>query len=180
MRWTPTFILVQLNVLDPEMVLVEAIIWWSDLGIKIRKEHPRVDARLRILKPLQKRSEGSVCSITRLLALLQKLLHRHFHAHTHSLVLLFSFLFFFCYQFKRANVYFCCLVFPILLRYRLDFTILAEASKFWYFTPLHFNVYFIILLNYFFLLLAINFFCFCFHAAIINCFLFGRSNNCVF
>lgn len=73
-----SFILLEINVLDLEMVSLKAAVGLLLRGkpfLEFRKENPNIGASDRILESLQQPSEGTVRSISGLFALLQKCLH---------------------------------------------------------------------------------------------------------
>lgn len=74
-----TLIVVQENVFDPKMVGLKALVAGFLGGktlLQLRKEDPRLGTGIRILQALQHRTEGTVCGVAGLLAMLQELLHR--------------------------------------------------------------------------------------------------------
>ena len=78
-----TLILVEEDVVDPEMISVEAMVSGGRVAgeafLEVGEEDPGLDAGGGILQALQHRSEGTVGGVAGLLAVLQELVHRGPH-----------------------------------------------------------------------------------------------------
>jgi hypothetical protein len=68
--------LIEIDVLDMKMVGLERRLRRSDAFVDVRQEDPSLRSSIRILEPLQDRSQGAISCVAGLFALIQELIDR--------------------------------------------------------------------------------------------------------